>query len=149
MRIPRPRSVQFRTFLSRYLQLYLSFFISASMHHVGALNTPYVPTVKHQFLFFMLQPVAITFEDYVIHVGRTLGIRPSGEFHYRPPNASGAANHFVRKAMTKAVGYLWVVGFLSFSLRYFASYGFQLGLGAVENPLVWSIADRVLSWDFH
>ena len=46
--------------------------------------------------------------------------------------------------MTRTLGYLWVVGFLSFSLRYLASYSFQLGLGAVENPLVWSIADRVL-----
>jgi hypothetical protein len=61
------------------VQLYLSFFISASIHHIGSLNTPYFPAVKQQFLFFMLQPVAITFEDYVIHLGKKLGIRPSGK----------------------------------------------------------------------
>jgi hypothetical protein len=63
------------------MQLYLSFFISASVHHIGALNTPYVPTVKQQFLFFMLQPLAITFEDYVVHIGQNLGIGPSGKFN--------------------------------------------------------------------
>ena len=47
--------------------------------------------------------------------------------------------------MTRAIGYLWVVGFLSYTLRLFASYGAQLGVGGVQNPLVpWSIADRVL-----
>jgi hypothetical protein len=46
--------------------------------------------------------------------------------------------------MTRTAGYLWVVGFLSFSLRYLASYISESGLGSVENPLIWSIADRLL-----
>jgi hypothetical protein len=28
----------------------------------------------------MLQPVAITFEDYLVHIGQNLGIGPSGKF---------------------------------------------------------------------
>src|SRR2546423_14052585 len=67
------------SFLSGYVQLYLSFFIAASIRHIGSLNTPYVPGVKQQYLFFMLQPVAITFEDHVIHIGKKLGIKPSGK----------------------------------------------------------------------
>ena len=46
-------------------------------------------------------------------------------------------------AATRIGGHLWVLGFLSFSLRFLASYAFQLGLGSLEHPLIWSIADRV------
>jgi hypothetical protein len=28
----------------------------------------------------MVQPVAITFEDFAIHIAKKLGIRPSGKF---------------------------------------------------------------------
>jgi hypothetical protein len=75
--------------------------------------------------------------------GKKLGFRTRG----KPTNINWMCKWqltFVGKALAKTVGYLWVVSFLSFSLRYMASYGFQFELGAVQNPLVWSIADRLL-----
>jgi len=48
------------TFLSRYTQLYIAFFVSACIHHIGTLNLPYDPATeggKLQFAFFMLQAV--------------------------------------------------------------------------------------------
>ena len=118
--------------------------MSASIHHIGSLNTPYVPAVKQQFLFFMLQPVAITFEDYIIHFGKKFGIRPCCKLAIVDLIREEELT-LSRAVMTRVGGYLWVIAFQSFALRYFASYGFQLGLGSVANPLVpWSIADRLV-----
>jgi hypothetical protein len=67
------------------------------------LNAPYVPGVKQQYLFFMLQPVAITFEDHVIHIGKKLGIKPSGKLTVI--NATYERRLILnRKVMTRTVG---------------------------------------------
>lgn len=50
---------------SAYLKLFFSFLFSAYIHHIGAMNIPYTPAVKYQFWFFLVQPVAIAFEDVV------------------------------------------------------------------------------------
>ncbi len=63
------------TLFSRYLQLYNAFFVSALIHHIGSLNCPYSALVWYQFYFFMIQPVAITVEDFAIHVGKKAGLR--------------------------------------------------------------------------
>jgi hypothetical protein len=94
----------------------------------------------------MVQPVAITFEDFAIHIAKELGFRPCGKFAVFDPKSTAIANFFFLFgiAATRIVGHVWVLGFLSFSLRFPASYAFQLGVGSVENPLIWSTADRVL-----
>ena len=89
----------------------------------------------------MLQPVVITFEDHVIHIGKKLGIKPNGNLTviYATYERRLTLN---RKVTTRTVGHLWVIGFLSYTLWYQASYGSQID--AVQNPLVpWSIADRL------
>lgn len=137
------------TFASRYLNLYISFFISWSIHHIGSLNTPYIPAVKDQFIWLMSQPVAISFEDFIIWAGKRTGIRPCGTSN-RPivlfccKRRVHELTEFCAKAATYAVGYLWVFCWCSFFLRYGASYAFHFGLGALENPLVWSVVDLVL-----
>jgi Membrane bound O-acyl transferase family len=65
------------TLTSRYLQLYNAFLVSALIHHIGSLNIPYTPAVQYQFLFFMMQPVAITIEDFAIYLGRKAGLKES------------------------------------------------------------------------
>lgn len=67
------------TVVSRYLQLYNGFLVSALIHHIGSLNTPYTPLIGHQFLFFMMQPVAITVEDLAIYLGRKAGLKANCE----------------------------------------------------------------------
>jgi hypothetical protein len=93
----------------------------------------------------MVQPVAITFEDFAIHIAKKLRVRPSGKSAVFDPNRRRQLTFsLLGIAATRIGGHLWVLGFLSFSLRLLASYAFQLGLGSVENPLIWSTADRVL-----
>jgi hypothetical protein len=85
----------------------------------------------------MVQPIAITFEDFVIHIAKKLRVRPSGKFAVFDPKLMAIVNFFLFGiAATRIGGHLWVLGFLSFSLRFLASYAFQLGLGSVENPLI-------------
>jgi hypothetical protein len=62
---------------SAYLKLYFSFLLSATIHHVGAMNNPYTPGVKYQFWFFLLQAVAITTEDLLCFLGRRWGVLSS------------------------------------------------------------------------
>jgi len=49
--------------------------------------------------------------------------------------------------MQIAIGYLWVFGFLSFSLRYMASYIIGAGFARLEHPLIkaFSVAKYVLA----
>lgn len=66
--------------ISRYLQLYNAFFLSAVMHHVGSLNNPYSPMAWAQVAFFLMQPVAITFEDLAIYLGEQAGLEKNRKF---------------------------------------------------------------------
>ncbi|EXJ86025.1 hypothetical protein A1O1_06394 [Capronia coronata CBS 617.96] len=113
------------TLASRYLQLYAAFFVSALIHHVGSLNMPYCSMVWYQFLFFMMQPVAITVEDVVIIVANKVGLRESW--------------------ITRIVGYAWVGCVLSFTLRYVIKAFVEAGLGDARHPFVarFCIMDRV------
>lgn len=67
------------TLCSRYVQLYLSFFLSGLIHHIGVMNVPYTIGVSYQVFFYMIQPLAITVEDAVIHWGKKVGIKEGGE----------------------------------------------------------------------
>ncbi|OQU96641.1 hypothetical protein CLAIMM_02691 [Cladophialophora immunda] len=113
------------TLASRYLQLYNAFFVSALIHHAGALNCAYSSLGWCQFYFFMIQPVAIMFEDLVIYFGKKAALKDTWK--------------------TRAVGYVWVVCFLSYSLRYAAKGILAAGLGGVRHPVVdkFSIMDRL------
>lgn len=61
-------------FVSRYLQLYNGFLVSALIHHAGSLNMTFHAAIRYQFLFFMVQPVAITMEDFAIYLGKRQGL---------------------------------------------------------------------------
>ncbi|EXJ68268.1 uncharacterized protein A1O5_08883 [Cladophialophora psammophila CBS 110553] len=113
------------TLVSRYVQLYNAFLVSALIHHAGALNCPSSSFAWCQFYFFMIQPVAITFEDLAIYLGKKTGLKDTWK--------------------TRAVGYVWVVCFLSYSLRYAAKGILAAGLGGVRHPFVdtFSIIDRL------
>jgi Membrane bound O-acyl transferase family len=135
--------IQKGSLLSRYIQLYGAFIISAGIHHVGALNVPYHPAVWSQLFFFLLQPVAITVEDIVIYLGSSyFGIKESGQFHHIYLNV-GPCRANSPTVATRAVGFLWVFCFLSWSLRYMVAMTSMIGDGG-QHPLIWSIADRVL-----
>lgn len=73
------------SFASRYLQLYSAFAMSGLLHHVGTLNIVGMTweVSKYQMYFFLMQAVAITFEDYMIWCGRKLGLEEGSESSLR------------------------------------------------------------------
>lgn len=80
---------------SGYTQLYVAFLISGIMHYL-----PDYMALRHwgggALRFFLLQAVAITFEECVQDVGRRLGLRTSWAW--------------------KAVGYFWVWSWFAYCL---------------------------------
>ena len=97
------------TNLSSYTQLYFCFLLSGIMHLLSdhALEKR---IVSRSVKFFVLQAIAITFEDTVIYVAKRLSL-----FQTIKP-ASGEADGFWAKAVARLIGYCWVVLWLCFSL---------------------------------
>ena len=97
------------TNLSSYTQLYFGFFLSGIVHLLSdyALEKR---IVSRSIKFFVLQAMAITFEDLVIYITKRLSL-----FQESKP-ASGKANGFWVKAVARVIGYCWVVLWLCFSL---------------------------------
>lgn len=89
---------------SKYFQLYFGFFISALLHEWNVFNA----TRKDggEMWFFMIQPVAITVEDFVQYVWRKATGAPGG----RPLSSS-----------EKVAGWLWTFLWFSYTLPVFAS----------------------------
>lgn len=69
------------TLASRYLQLYLAFIASALIHHLGVLNvTSSTPqNDMNSLIFFLIQPLAITLEDFAVYLGKKAGVKSSCE----------------------------------------------------------------------
>ena len=65
------------TLVSRYAQLYLAFAASAFLHHFPSLI--HGTGDRNQLVYFLIQPLAITFEDFVIYLGKRTGVKNSCE----------------------------------------------------------------------
>jgi hypothetical protein len=59
----------------------LAFITTSLIHHLGAMNIPTSSSVVnlYQIAFFMLQPVAITVEDFVVYLGKKAGLKESSK----------------------------------------------------------------------
>jgi type II secretory pathway component PulL len=57
----------------------MAFITTTFIHHLGALNLPTSSSKNNlnQVAFFMLQPVAITVEDFVVYLGEKAGLKES------------------------------------------------------------------------
>jgi hypothetical protein len=57
----------------------MAFITTTLIHHLGALNvtTSSSKNNLNQVAFFMLQPVAITVEDFVVYLGKKAGLKES------------------------------------------------------------------------
>ncbi|KAF2116638.1 membrane bound O-acyl transferase family-domain-containing protein [Lophiotrema nucula] len=88
------------SFASKYLQLFIAFAVSTSMHAGGVMLTHRsIAKGKYDVAYFMAQPVAILIEDHVIDLGRHLGLRDSPAW--------------------RMVGYIWTVAWFGLStIRY-------------------------------
>lgn len=104
------------TLTSKYLQLYLAFIASACLHHLGAWNSPDSSGANNwrQATFFLIQPIAISFEDFVIYLGKKAGIKKSWK--------------------TKLLGRVWTFAWFTYSLRFIVA--FHYGALIMEIPII-------------
>ncbi|KAJ6560430.1 membrane bound O-acyl transferase family-domain-containing protein [Mycena capillaripes] len=73
----RTLGLQKGTNSSAYLQLYTAFSLSAILHAISDYKMHRSLAQSGSLFFFAIQPVAITMEDFVLYVGRKMGISPA------------------------------------------------------------------------
>ena len=89
------------TNLSSYTQLYVAFFLSAFYHFVGEVMYER-RAVYRSFIFFPLQAVAITFEDFVIYLAKRLLLRWGKKLN------PGNTDESWVEVVVRVIGYCWV-----------------------------------------
>jgi hypothetical protein len=75
--LARALDLQKGTKASAYVQLYSAFFLSAVLHVVSDYKMHRSLAQSGSLLFFALQPIAITLEDFVLFVARRVGFKPA------------------------------------------------------------------------
>ena len=113
------------TILSAYTQLYVSFLLSGVIHFGG----DYLAerrVVLRSIKYFLLQAVAITFEDIVIHVAKrsllVVGIKLT------PGKLDGTRIG----AIVKVIGYCWVILWFSWAFPIWQDGLSVLGLSTMD-----------------
>ncbi|KAI0718586.1 membrane bound O-acyl transferase family-domain-containing protein [Cerioporus squamosus] len=104
------------TWLSSQVQVYTAFILSAFIHSTGDLMLG-TQHFGRSFPFFLANAVAITFEDAIITLGKSLGIGTKGPTR-----------------VMRLVGYAWVVLWVRFSAPMYVDWMFESGV--VENPVL-------------
>ena len=128
------------TNLSSYTQLYFGFFLSAIVHLLSdyALEKR---IVSRSVKFFVLQAVAITFEDLVIYMAKRISLFQEIKF------ASRKADGFWVKAVARVIGYCWVVLWLCISLPIWLDELCVMGLyDADRGPVAQFVLDAWEQW---
>ena len=72
-------SIRKGSLTSRYSKLYLAFTASAFLHHFPSFihGIGRDADSQDQLIYFLIQPLAITFEDFIIYLGRKAGVKES------------------------------------------------------------------------
>lgn len=121
---------------SSYIQLYLAFLMTAIFHFAGDFMFER-RLVSRSFKFFLLQAVAITFEDFVIYLGKRLLLRGGIEFK------SGDVGLSWMEVFARGVGFCWVLLWFCFSFPMWVSESSVAGLNNVDRgPLAQFVMDR-------
>ena len=110
---------------SSYTQLYVAFFLSALFHFSGDF-TFRKRTVYYSFKFFLLQAVAITFEDFVIYIAKRLLRRKGIEFKL------GKADESWAEAAVRVIGYCWVILWFCLTLPVWLDEPNTVGLSSTD-----------------
>jgi len=109
---------------SSYAQLYIAFFLSGLIHSSGDFMVE-KRMVYRSFKFFLLQATIVTFEDFVICIGKWLLRR--GKIELEKPDELWAG------VVVRVIGYCWVTLWASLTFPIFLD-----GLNATG----WGSADR-------
>jgi hypothetical protein len=94
---------------SSYAQLYVAFLLSGTIHFAGDLMSQKRMTY-HSLRFFLLQALAITFEDLIIYTGKRLLLQAGIKLN------PGKAQESWAEAATRVAGYCWVTLWFCLSL---------------------------------
>ena len=123
------------TILSSYTQLYVAFFLSGLLHFGGDFMIE-KQMVYRSFKFFLLQAVAITFEDFVIYLAKCF-LRWKGiEFKPGKPDESWT------EAGVRVIGYCWVTLWFCSTLPVWIDELNAIGLGSHDRgPITQFVLD--------
>ena len=125
---------------SSYTQLYVAFFLSAILHSSADFMLA-KRMAYYSFKFFLLQAVAITFEDLVIHIAKRLLRR--GGIELDP----GKANESLIGAAVRVIGYSWVILWLCLTLPVLLDESNSLGFCSTDRkPITRFLLNRWNRW---
>ena len=124
---------------SSYTQLYVGFFLSGLLHASGDFLVE--KRVVHRPLnFFLLQAVAITFEDFVIYISKDLFRR--GGIEMKQGKDGGWPGVVVR-----VIGYCWVILWFCLALPVWVDGSNTAGFNSLDRgPITQFLLDRWKQW---
>ena len=96
------------SFGSKYVQLFVGFFVSATIHAGSSMLCYRDFRDNSEYFFFLSQAVVIMIEDHVMHFGRYLGLRDS--------------------LLWRMVGYSWTVVWFGMSMRVYSLAAIRAGI---------------------
>ena len=115
---------------SSYTQFYIAFFLSALLHFSGDFMLE-KRLVYRTFKFFLLQAVAITFEDFVIYIAKRLVLRWRGiEFKL------GKADESWAEVAVRVIGYCWVTLWFCLTLPVWLDELNAIGISRYDRGLI-------------
>jgi len=125
---------------SSYTQLYIAFFISGLLHFAGDFMLE-KRLAYHSFKFFILQAVAITFEDFVVYIAKRL-LRLGG-IQLKP----GRVGENWAEVVLRVVGYCWVTLWLCLTLPVWLDDPNSIGFSSGDRgPITQFLLDRWKLW---
>ena len=125
---------------SSYTQLYVAFFLSGLLHFSGdfALEKR---MVYRSFNFFLLQAIAITFEDLVIYIAK--GLLRRGGVELKP----GKVDESWAEAGVRAFGYCWVTLWFCSTLPIWLDEPSAAGVNSADRgPITQFLLDAWKRW---
>ena len=121
-------------------QLYVAFFLSGLIHFSG----DFMIGKHHHYSslkFFLLQPIAITFEDFVIYIAK--GLLPRWGIELKP----GKADESWAGAVVRVIGYCWVTLWFCFALPVWLDELNVVGFSSYDRgPISQFLLDRWKQW---
>ncbi|KAF9644021.1 hypothetical protein BDM02DRAFT_3122623 [Thelephora ganbajun] len=110
---------------SSYTQLYIAFLLSGIIHCAADFMVEKRMAYR-SFKFFLLQAVAITFEDFVIYVVKGLLLRRGTEL--KP----GKVHESWAEAVVRVIGYCWVIIWFCLTLPVWVDEANTLGFNNID-----------------
>jgi len=114
---------------SSYIKLYIAFFLTGLFHFSGDFMLER-RMVYYSFKFFLLQAVAITFEDFVISTAERLLRRGGIEFK------SGRVDESWAGTVVRVVGYFWVTLWFCLTLPGWVDESSAIGFSSTDRGAI-------------